>query len=415
MKKELEAIVGGLLCFLILVAPALHAQAQVPHLTDFVQLTVGPHDDRNPHWSPDGTQLTWFAFNSSGWYRQIWKMNADGSGQTQLTFGSVVDEGGDWSPDGTQLVFQRWGLRGIDAFDLMVMNSDGTNVRQITSSGPSHQNPSWSHNGSRIAYEYASGTLNPEVHVLNPDGTDDIALSQNKYQPDWSPDDKQIVAAGNDGIWIINTSSPYEAQLIYTISSVSFPQFTPDGKHIVFRIGAGDLHLIDVNGNYVVQLTFDGTLDYSHDISYDGKWILLNSRVSGNDDIWKARIIMPSICTEVDIDPNTLNLKSNGEWITCYIELSAGFNVGDIDASTILLNNTIGADLGAPTQIGDYDCDGIADLMVKFDRSTVIDWLRLVDYGQDTGKSFEVNLKITGTVAGTPFEGADTVKVLLKG
>jgi hypothetical protein len=121
------------------------------------------------------------------------------------------------------------------------------------------------------------------------------------------------------------------------------------------------------------------------------------------------------VLAEVDFDPDTLNLKSNGEWITCYIELSAGLNVGDIDVGTILLNDTIEVDLGAPAQIGDYDWDGIADLMVKFDRSTVIDWLRLADYNQDTGKSFEVNLKITGMVAGTTFEGADTVKVLLKG
>lgn len=42
----------------------------------------------------------------------------------------------------------------------------------------------------------------------------------------------------------------------------------------------------------------------------------------------------------IDIDPNTLNWISKGRWITCYIELPEGYDVGDIDVSTITLDDT---------------------------------------------------------------------------
>jgi hypothetical protein len=45
---------------------------------------------------------------------------------------------------------------------------------------------------------------------------------------------------------------------------------------------------------------------------------------------------MPIIAS-IDIKPDTLNLKSKGNWITAYIELPEGSNVGDIDCSTIRL------------------------------------------------------------------------------
>jgi len=116
----------------------------------------------------------------------------------------------------------------------------------------------------------------------------------------------------------------------------------------------------------------------------------------------------------VDIDPDTLNLKSSGQWITAYIELPEGYSVNNIDVDSILINNTIPVDVEAPTTIGDYDLDNILDLMVKFDRAGIIQWLDAIDHGEDTGKYYEINLTITGTVAGIPFSATDKIKMLTK-
>jgi hypothetical protein len=57
-----------------------------------------------------------------------------------------------------------------------------------------------------------------------------------------------------------------------------------------------------------------------------------------------------------------------------------------------------------PTDIGDYDSDGIPDLMVKFDRSAVI---ALLTPGEI------VYVIIYGTLGdGTPFRGTDVIRVI---
>lgn len=56
----------------------------------------------------------------------------------------------------------------------------------------------------------------------------------------------------------------------------------------------------------------------------------------------------------VNCDPDTLNLRSKGNFVAAYIELPKGFNVKQIDISSILLNNSVVA-LPKPTESGDYD------------------------------------------------------------
>jgi hypothetical protein len=119
----------------------------------------------------------------------------------------------------------------------------------------------------------------------------------------------------------------------------------------------------------------------------------------------------------VDIDPDTLNLKSKGEWITAYIELPEGYDVNDIDVSTIYLVDTIPVDTSAPATVGDYDSDGISDLMVKFDRIAVVAYLGTEDVTEDeTGTDYYEELTIIGELTdGTQFEGSDTIRVIDKG
>ena len=112
------------------------------------------------------------------------------------------------------------------------------------------------------------------------------------------------------------------------------------------------------------------------------------------------------ILATVDFDPDTLNKKSEGKWVTVYTELPEGYGVTDIDVSTLMLNETVPAELH-PTEIGDYDSDGIADLMVKFDRDAVVDILPIGD---------AVNVTVTGKLYdGTPFEGCDAIRVIDQG
>lgn len=126
-------------------------------------------------------------------------------------------------------------------------------------------------------------------------------------------------------------------------------------------------------------------------------------------------LICPKISVTTDIDPDTLNLRSRGQWITAYIELPEGYDVNDINVSTIMLNDTVPAEL-KPFAIGDYDSDTVPDLMVKFDRAEVISYiLANVDLTQLYEDRFmTITLTITGYLNdGTPFQGSTTIRIVM--
>ncbi len=126
----------------------------------------------------------------------------------------------------------------------------------------------------------------------------------------------------------------------------------------------------------------------------------------GEFGIASAQVIPDEIQATIDINPDTLNLKSKGKWITCYIELPGDYDVEDIDVSTIKLNDQVPAE-SRPTGVGDCDDDGIAELMVKFDRSAVQEILEAGD---------EVEITVTGELNDdTKFEGSDKIRVINKG
>ncbi len=96
----------------------------------------------------------------------------------------------------------------------------------------------------------------------------------------------------------------------------------------------------------------------------------------------------------IDIDPDTLNLKSKGGF-TAYITLPDGYSVADIDLDTVACE-------GAQATRGSIEGDR---LIAKFNRQELLD----VEPGD------EVEMTVIGEVAGIPFEGSDTIRVIDKG
>lgn len=108
----------------------------------------------------------------------------------------------------------------------------------------------------------------------------------------------------------------------------------------------------------------------------------------------------------MDFHPATLNLKSKGKWVTTYIELPEGYDASNINVCTMMLNDQVQAEVHS-TEIGDYDNDDIADIMVKFDRPAVQEILEVGD---------EIEIAVTGELTdGTSFGGTDTIRVIEKG
>jgi hypothetical protein len=167
-------------------------------------------------------------------------------------------------------------------------------------------------------------------------------------------------------------------------------------------------------GEKIVSLKLK-TQDETHTTGYTASF---HSKEATNDPYLEVTYVTPLPAT-IDIDPDTLNLKSNGSWITAYIELPESYDVNEIAIGSIKLTvaeNEFAVDPAAPTAIGDYDNDGIPDLMVKFDRTAIVDWLNVVDVdNEEDGPADVLELKIAGEVEGFYFEGSDTIKIISPG
>jgi len=139
-------------------------------------------------------------------------------------------------------------------------------------------------------------------------------------------------------------------------------------------------------------------------IDADGDGVF-ETTITADDDLTCEEFILQTETT-IDFEPDTLNLKSKGEFVTAYIELPAGFDVSQIDVSSIMVNNLVPA-LVKPTGIGDYDKDGTPDLMVKFKRDMVQSVL-----SPGEGISIVISGQVFHNGSYFDFEGKDTIEVI---
>jgi len=145
----------------------------------------------------------------------------------------------------------------------------------------------------------------------------------------------------------------------------------------------------------------DWTLNEAHDINNSG-WIVgvgVNPEGRENSGFLLVPVKQGTVSADVEIKPETLNLKSKGLWVTCYLCLPEGYDVSDIDISSIAMNGQIKAARAAIDKEEQI-------LIVKFLRSEIAAKI-------NPGK---VTLTVTGRlVDNTEFEGEDTIRVIDRG
>jgi Tol biopolymer transport system component len=166
----------------------------------------------NPAWSPDGTMLT---FDRGG---DLFVVSRDGSGEEAALTGPRLDADPSWSPDGAQLVFERAREVGRYPVELWAVKLDGSGPRQITDvrrgRGPcevtSASDPDWAPDGAEIAFALLEASSSDcvvarggrSVYAVKADGSAVQRLivhgpaedhQDEAYSPSWSSDGRQIV------------------------------------------------------------------------------------------------------------------------------------------------------------------------------------------------------------------------------
>lgn len=241
-----------------------------------------------------------------------------------------------------------------------------------------------------------------------------------------------VISGYGDNVSVIDTdpTSPSYHQIIKSIptglstGAGTIPTLSPDGARLYFTLyGNNALVVLDTQLDEVYSIIQTITPDPINVItSPDGKYIYVTSYNSNLVEVinagtltpmttisvggfgpWNIGLISKALQATIDIAPETLNLQSKGKYITCYIELPKGSNVNDISVESIKMNDVVSAET-MPTQISDYDNDGIEDLMVKFDRAKVLNVL--------SGGTGSKEVTISGTLkSGQSIIGKDTIRL----
>jgi Tol biopolymer transport system component len=200
---------------------------------DLVRVTATPPDgfDNGYAYSPDGSRILYAQFANE--HGTLFSVKPDGSDPVQLSPPglSIIDlgffdrVGADWAPDGSRVTFAAFD-QSSRRTGLFVVNADGSGLRQVTPSGIGALSAQWSPNGALIAFTSCCGL--PQAWVVHPNGTGLRQVTPPVgrvvfWTPVWSPDSTKLLLNRQDrnnqtSLWTANTDGSELSKLTDTVS-----------------------------------------------------------------------------------------------------------------------------------------------------------------------------------------------------
>jgi len=217
---------------------------------------------RSPSWAPDGR---WVVFESDREsFRDLYRINADGSGLRRLTENREGNFDPAVSPDGRRIAFAS--SRDGDS-EVYVMGADGSGQRRLTAFYRDDWAPRWSPDGRAIAF-LSNREGADRIFLVRSDGTGlrrlntDTTRTGQEADLAWSPDGAHIAHAwhprpGESRIRIVDVQTG-TAREIAGVEGASQPAWSPDGRLLAFTAGTAaeaDVWIARADGSAPTRIT----------------------------------------------------------------------------------------------------------------------------------------------------------------
>ncbi len=264
------------------------------------KLTLPPAQyvgDGYPTFCPDGQTLA-FTRTRVGTVDDIYVVPVLGGEPRRLTSDNRWIHGLAWTPDGRSIVFSS--NRGGSQSLWRVSPSTGAPER-LAAGGETAYWPSISRQGSRLAYTQYLTDSNiwrapgPSSTGRRASPAKLIASTRPDVGPQFSPDGKRIVfvsgRSGSPEIWLCDSEGLNPVQLTsFGGPLTGVPRWSPDGQRIAFdsiKEGHPDIYVVSAEGGSPRRLTTESSSDVRPSWSKDGRWIYFGSDRSGAWQVWK--------------------------------------------------------------------------------------------------------------------------------
>ncbi|MBL8294613.1 MAG: serine/threonine-protein kinase [Bryobacterales bacterium] len=213
----------------------------------------------------------------------------------QLTFESRVTVTPAWSADGRDLLYSTGSMRSRALRRVSATNRVRP-AETLALLGEIVDAPVLSVARRRLVFRQASVDENIwRIESGGPPSRHPVSSSRNEQVPQFSPDGKRIVftsdRSGRLAVWVSNRDGSSPQQLTSLNATMTgCPRWSPDGKWIVFDSNAEgqyEVYSISSNGGSPRRLTNNSANDAVASFSRDGKWIYFMSNRTGAPQIWK--------------------------------------------------------------------------------------------------------------------------------
>jgi Tol biopolymer transport system component len=253
--------------------------------------------DGNPAFSPDGRTLAFIRIGSMG-VSEVHVLPLSETEPRRLTFENATIIGLAWTNEGNEIVFR---LTREGSTTLWRISVSGGTPEPISQIGEEAIEPTIARRGNRLAY--TRRMMDSNIWSIRVTESRDVSNSPVKLisstrtdtNPQFSPDGKRIVftsdRSGSSEVWICDNEGFNSRQLTFFGAQLGSPRWSPDSRYIAFdsrHEGQAEIYVVSAEGGKPRRLTAAASDDVAPSWSRDGQWIYFGSNRSEDWQVWKV-------------------------------------------------------------------------------------------------------------------------------